>query len=400
MVSRRTDRLLHKITHHTNKAYPYDKNISGFDYPIQDSEILGREITLRYKNRYIPDKKVSKDEEGYVGPDTFEENDDNDNIDNIYENDFIILRCDQAPPYRFIGISVDYTVILVGDSRTYDNEDIVFKYPKQFEEYLGLYLINEYTDSEQFGEVPPDQIQRLRGVVLSCDSMEPGESVIAEFYDHNKTRFILESEVQSVVMDRYDSDGERDYNGLDPEDHGLVYINIDGKFATSEGESIYLDANGGYPDPLADMYRKDILSQEEVCELRGRIIEEREIFGLDQIYPREITLNTTTLNLNKNETYQLVATIPPTATYNTITWVSSDESIATVDGNGLVTSVGSGKVKIYAVCLDVWARCIITSKVNVESIELNVNSIELLEGESQTLHATILPEDASNKKIL
>ena len=59
MVSRRTDRLLHKITHHTNKTYPYDKNISGFDYPIQDYEILGREITLRYKNRYIPDKKVS-----------------------------------------------------------------------------------------------------------------------------------------------------------------------------------------------------------------------------------------------------------------------------------------------------------------------------------------------------
>lgn len=397
MVSRRSDRLLYKITHHTNLARPYDKNISGLRFPAQDSEKLGREITLRYVNKYIPEK-IEEDNDEF---ESSEENIEEENINTIYENDFIIVRCDQSPPYRFIGISVDYTVILVGDSRTYDDEDLVFKYPKQIEEYLGLYLTNEYVENPiEIGEAPPDQIQKLRGVVLSCDSTEPCNCVIAEFYEGNKTRFLLESEVLSVVMDRYDPDGERDYDGIDPEDHGLVFIDLNGKFATSEGESIYLDANGGYPDPLADMYRKDILSPEEVCELRRRIIEEREIFGLDQIYPRKITLNKYSIGLDEGETFQLIATIPHTTTYNTITWTSSDETIATVDENGLVTSIGSGKAKIYATCLDVWARCTVIATVDVQGVELNKSSIEIIEGEYEVLVATVLPENASNKKVV
>ena len=51
MVSRRTDKLLHLITHHTNLEQPYNENISGENYPAQDSERVGRTVTLKYKNK-------------------------------------------------------------------------------------------------------------------------------------------------------------------------------------------------------------------------------------------------------------------------------------------------------------------------------------------------------------
>lgn len=53
--------------------------------------------------------------------------------------------------------------------------------------------------------------------------------------------------------------------------------------------------------------------------------------------------------LQKDNTLQLIANIEPAdATNKTITWSSSDESIATVDSNGLVTAIANGTVLITA----------------------------------------------------
>ena len=43
---------------------------------------------------------------------------------------------------------------------------------------------------------------------------------------------------------------------------------------------------------------------------------------------------------------------PKKATVQTVKWYSEDESIATVDANGVVTAVSSGEVKIYALSDD------------------------------------------------
>ena len=53
--------------------------------------------------------------------------------------------------------------------------------------------------------------------------------------------------------------------------------------------------------------------------------------------------------LNKGDTEQLTVKLnPENATVDSISWSSSDEKIATVDQNGLVTAVSSGKVTITA----------------------------------------------------
>ena len=277
MVSRRKDKLFHKMTHHTNVSQPYSKYISGIKYPSQPSSKLGRPVTLKYRNKYIADTiydEYTINEERYnIRPYTDTERND------IIEQDFILLRCDETEPYVMIAIADNYTAMIVGDSRDY--EDKVHLYPKQIEEFLGLAVIDQYIESLDI---------QINSVVLSCDSIEPCNSIIAEFYSgydpshseyrNDYVRFVLESEVQSVVMDKYDIDGLRDYNGKDPEGNiGLIYVDLNGLKPSNEGERITRDANGGYPNPLQDVYRFGILSKDEVFDLRSRILNDRRIYG-------------------------------------------------------------------------------------------------------------------------
>ena len=276
MVSRRTDRLLNKITHHTNIYQPFTKYISGEKYPLQDGDKLGTLVKLKYRNKYISDiNHISPNPNEYQYPDEFEFTPtpykDGIFVGDIIEQDFILLRCDLTEPYFMIAMSDDYVAMIVGDSRNY--MDIVHKYPKQIEEYLGLLVQDHYYPSTY-----------ITSVVLACDSMEPGNSIIAEFYANAErsdyVRFVTDSELESIVMDRYDADGSKNYNGKDPNPHtGLEYIDLDGWKPDYGEETLGIIANGGYPDPLRDMYRKDILSREEVLELRRRILSERIIYG-------------------------------------------------------------------------------------------------------------------------
>lgn len=62
-----------------------------------------------------------------------------------------------------------------------------------------------------------------------------------------------------------------------------------------------------------------------------------------------VTLDKSILTVFKTRTAQLTATVLPSTAYNkNVTWTSSDESIATVDSNGVVTGVSNGIVTITA----------------------------------------------------
>lgn len=74
-----------------------------------------------------------------------------------------------------------------------------------------------------------------------------------------------------------------------------------------------------------------------------------EYYG-DIVEPTSITLDRTNLALVIGETAQLTATVKPKdATFRKVMWESDDESIATVDANGLVTAQTTpGTAHIYA----------------------------------------------------
>ncbi len=116
-----------------------------------------------------------------------------------------------------------------------------------------------------------------------------------------------------------------------------------------------------------------------------------------------ITLDKSSLELTEGETATLTATVKPdNATNKTVTWTSSSSSIATVDQNGKITAVSEGTATITAKAGDKTATCSVTVKKNtvaVESVTLDKSSLELTEGETATLTATVKPDNATNKTV-
>ncbi len=117
-----------------------------------------------------------------------------------------------------------------------------------------------------------------------------------------------------------------------------------------------------------------------------------------------IALNKTSLSLRETETTQLTATVTPEdAEDRSVTWSSSDNSIATVNAEGVVTAIKEGTATITATTNDgsnLKATCTVkVSIMPVASITLNITEKTLEEGETVNLTASVLPANASNKSL-
>ena len=117
-----------------------------------------------------------------------------------------------------------------------------------------------------------------------------------------------------------------------------------------------------------------------------------------------IALNMSDLELKLDDTYQLEATVSPVdATNKSVAWTSSDENVATVDNNGLVTAVGIGDVDITAAANDgsgVAANCHVTVEpIMATSIKLNEETLLMKKGETSHLEVTVLPHNATDKSV-
>lgn len=116
-----------------------------------------------------------------------------------------------------------------------------------------------------------------------------------------------------------------------------------------------------------------------------------------------LTLNVLEAEILEGETVQLTAVVEPeNATDKTVTWSSSDNTIATVNANGLVTGIYPGKVTIAATTANgLTATCDVTilSKVTASGVTLNIDEVEIFEGETLQLAATIEPENAIDYTI-
>ena len=116
-----------------------------------------------------------------------------------------------------------------------------------------------------------------------------------------------------------------------------------------------------------------------------------------------VTLNQVSIELKVGESVQLTATIQPSnATSKTITWSSSNSAVASI-ANGLLTAIGEGTATITASAGGKSANCNVTVKQNVvtvQSIELNKTSLPLTKGSSETLIATVKPDNATDKSVI
>ena len=117
------------------------------------------------------------------------------------------------------------------------------------------------------------------------------------------------------------------------------------------------------------------------------------------IVVEEISFNKTSVSLKAGETVTLTATVKPDdATDKTVTWGSSDESVAKVE-NGIVTAIGKGLSTITAKAGDTSATCMVTVSVPVENVTLNKTELVLQKGQEEVLVALVSPDDATDKTI-
>ena len=101
------------------------------------------------------------------------------------------------------------------------------------------------------------------------------------------------------------------------------------------------------------------------------------------------------------DTFTITATVKPEDAFNrTVTWSSSDPSIATVDENGTVTAIAKGEAIITAESADgVKAECKVTVEKKVAAIELSESEKTVFVGDTFTITATVKPEDAFNRTV-
>ncbi|OAV66943.1 Bacterial Ig-like domain (group 2) [Bacteroidales bacterium Barb6XT] len=101
------------------------------------------------------------------------------------------------------------------------------------------------------------------------------------------------------------------------------------------------------------------------------------------------------------DTLRLTATLLQTVmTGKDITWTSTDETVATVNQDGLVTAVKPGLADIVARTKDkrYSAKCEVNVIIPIERIDINDNSKTLERGDKYRLTATVYPADATFEK--
>jgi uncharacterized protein YjdB len=115
-----------------------------------------------------------------------------------------------------------------------------------------------------------------------------------------------------------------------------------------------------------------------------------------------VSLDKTTLSLDSTKTAYLSANITPSnATNKSVTWSTSNASVATVDSNGKVTPVSVGTANITVTTSDgaKTATCAVTVFVASTSLTLDRTRLSLTKGASATINATINPSNTTNKTV-
>ena len=130
---------------------------------------------------------------------------------------------------------------------------------------------------------------------------------------------------------------------------------------------------------------------EAKCTVRVDGIDAR---GIERVGDKTVTMGL-------NQTRQLQVKITPSDTTNkNVQWTSSNNSVATVDSNGVVISKNSGSTIITATTHNgLKTEFFIEVETPVTNITLNSNEINLNPGGTFKLDATVNPSNASNKNI-
>lgn len=130
----------------------------------------------------------------------------------------------------------------------------------------------------------------------------------------------------------------------------------------------------------------------------GDVSDECSITVHEDIAVESVVVTPADLALAVGESATLTAEVLPEQTE--VIWSSTNTDVATVDENGKVTGVASGFATIMASAGGKSGQCNVSvSSVPVESIQLDVTSLDMQEGEHYTISASVYPENADSYTI-
>lgn len=115
-----------------------------------------------------------------------------------------------------------------------------------------------------------------------------------------------------------------------------------------------------------------------------------------------ISFNNGNIYLSPNGSYQITITIMPDNAFDkSVTWSSSDTTVATVDSKGYVVGKAPGTSTIIAKTTNNKSTsCLVTVlPITVDRVSLNTNSAAMDEGETYQLIATVSPNNATDKSL-
>ena len=112
-----------------------------------------------------------------------------------------------------------------------------------------------------------------------------------------------------------------------------------------------------------------------------------------------VVLDRTALNMVYGTSETLTATVTPlNASERTVTWISDNTAVATVDSNGKVIAIGVGSATVTASAGGKSARCtVVVTPIQVSGIALPDANIVV--GATVALTATVTPASAANREV-
>lgn len=115
--------------------------------------------------------------------------------------------------------------------------------------------------------------------------------------------------------------------------------------------------------------------------------------------PENVEINKTAVNIGVGQEYTLQSTVTPSNAPQEVTWSTSDDSIADVDENGVITGKKTGTVNITATTENgKTATCKVNVKKAPESISLDKETLTLNVNSNYTFTKTLSANSASSFK--
>ena len=122
-----------------------------------------------------------------------------------------------------------------------------------------------------------------------------------------------------------------------------------------------------------------------------------------KIYVKKVDVNVGRLNIGENDKYKVKTKVSPSnASNKKLKWTTSNSKVATVNSKGKIYSHSKGTVYIYCKTTD-GSKITVRIKVKViryvRKVNITYRSIEIRNGRTFRLHATVSPSSANNTKL-